>query len=414
MVRPVVAEWAADRAPAWTDDQVDAVTVAVRAVADAAIALVVPDVEFDDEDEQAYLLARALRAVEDRMVATAAGLRMASRSHVVRLGRGAPAAPLRSSTVEELEALEGIGPARAATLARAGALHPQLRSVADLEGLAGIGPATAAAVDASVYLDRPAMALVSPALVAFVARPSIEHALAVLDATDLEFSFGDATRRALVPPAGGLPVERFVRLVDLVAAESRKRWSPAAGVLASDIRGFVARRRKLDALEATLRPVSGEVVVNAAFAASAVAVIGAATDRVRMMMFLATATAPGDAPVGSLAVIEALEAQAAALGPGAVRVLVDRDDQDDPYHSEEINRAVVERLRASAVRVKSDLPDTLLHSKFLVADDRVVLVGSHNVTRAALNDTREVGVRLDGDVAAGFAARFDALWDALP
>ena len=59
---------------------------------------------------------------------------------------------------------------------------------------------------------------------------------------------------------------------------------------------------------------------------------------------------------------------------------VDRDRDDDPYRSTVINAAAVAWLRDAGVAVRQDATETLLHSKFVVIDADLTLIGSHNWT----------------------------------
>lgn len=413
-VRPRVESWAALASPAWSAAQIDAIVAAMKGLSDEATPHIVGDAPLSADAEQKFLLARSCRTVEDWLLRAAADIRASFGLGGVRHGDDGIATPLRTATLDELDALDDVGPVRARNIARAAALHPNVRSITDLERVPELGDAVVESLERQAYLDRPAISLASATTLAFAWSPSIETYIAVLDSSDLEVVFGDANSLAMRPPGGGDSGSRFLALIELARQEAEKRRSPATGAFASDATKFAARQAKRTAVLDALAPVDGAVLVNAAYVGSAVDLIENATTSVKVMIFLATATPAGDDDVGSLDVIQALEARAAALPAGAVSVILDRDDQDDPFNSAEINQPLIDRLEAAGVMVKSDTPETLLHSKFIVADDTSAIVGSHNITSAAFNDTHEVSVRLDGAVAASFAARFDDLWAGMP
>ena len=134
--------------------------------------------------------------------------------------------------------------------------------------------------------------------------------------------------------------------------------------------------------------------------------IAAATEQIAMAMF--HIAMPGeDHPTVQL--IDALFAAQARGVP--VQVLIDRDRESDPYRSTVINHRAAQRLAAGGVDVRHDSPDRLLHSKFLVIDDTIVVLGSHNWSAGSYFDFDDLSVALSSPPLAGqLRARFDALF----
>src|SRR5204863_5482816 len=62
----------------------------------------------------------------------------------------------------------------------------------------------------------------------------------------------------------------------------------------------------------------------------------------------------------------------------AMRVLVDSDLKTDPYRSTVINAPAKTFLRDAGIACRSDVTDRLLHSKYLILDRALVILGSHN------------------------------------
>lgn len=96
----------------------------------------------------------------------------------------------------------------------------------------------------------------------------------------------------------------------------------------------------------------------------------------------------------------------------AVRVLVDRDREQDPYLSTVINQAAKDFLIQAGVECRWDTEDKLLHSKFLIIDDLVV-IGSHNWSAGSYFrfDDWSVAINSPG-LTQEISTRFDSLWDA--
>lgn len=94
-----------------------------------------------------------------------------------------------------------------------------------------------------------------------------------------------------------------------------------------------------------------------------------------------------------------------------VRVLLDRDDHDDPYGSRLINASAANFLAAQGVQVRFDSPGLLLHSKFVLIDTTWAVVGSHNWTMGSFFDYRDLSLCLRGtSVVSAWRERFESLW----
>ena len=95
----------------------------------------------------------------------------------------------------------------------------------------------------------------------------------------------------------------------------------------------------------------------------------------------------------------------------AVRVLVDRDGKSDPYHSTLINSAAKKFLIDAGVACRSDSSARLLHSKYLVIDSSLVVLGSHNWSAGSYFDFDDLTLALSSAPLAGeLLPRFDTQW----
>ena len=100
-----------------------------------------------------------------------------------------------------------------------------------------------------------------------------------------------------------------------------------------------------------------------------------------------------------------IEAALAAAVKRGVKVRGILDDGVD------FNAAAVARLLALGADVKLDTPVKMTHSKLVVVDGKVVLLGSTNWTGNSIDNNNETNVRLDDPVLAGLFGRYvAALW----
>lgn len=98
----------------------------------------------------------------------------------------------------------------------------------------------------------------------------------------------------------------------------------------------------------------------------------------------------------------------AALGAAVKRGVTVRGLLDDGV---DFNAAAVERMLALGADVRLDTPQKMLHSKLVVVDGRVVLLGSTNWTGNSMGNNNETNLRLDDPVLADYFARYiAALW----
>ncbi|KAI8466110.1 MAG: MT associated signaling protein phospholipase D [Monoraphidium minutum] len=130
-----------------------------------------------------------------------------------------------------------------------------------------------------------------------------------------------------------------------------------------------------------------------------------ATSLARLVQWLNSAKRSLDVCVFSITCDELAEALLAAHGRGVrVRVISD-NDQTATKGSD------VDRLRASGLPVRTDRAASHMHHKFAVLDDRFLLNGSFNWTRAGVLENEENVLILDEpQVAAAYTAQFERLW----
>lgn len=95
----------------------------------------------------------------------------------------------------------------------------------------------------------------------------------------------------------------------------------------------------------------------------------------------------------------------------AVRVLLDADRPEDPYRSSVINAPAQVYLTAAGIPVQFDSTERLLHSKYLVADGSLVILGSHNWSAGSYFAYDDLSLVIQSvELAQTLSARFVSLW----
>jgi hypothetical protein len=212
-------------------------------------------------------------------------------------------------------------------------------------------------------------------------------------------SLAEDLRRLAAAQPGARPLDRLVAALELLVARSAADRHPQAA--------RAAIRELGPALAPALEPVSRiEILAGSTYYGRVRALIARARRRIDVCMFHIASAGPRH-PTGRI-----LDALARARARGVrVRVLVDRDRPQDPYHSNVINAFAIRRLRESGIRVRVDASDRLLHSKFVVIDDRYVVIGSHNWTAGSYFEFDDVSFLVVSPQARrAQTRRFEELW----
>ena len=100
-----------------------------------------------------------------------------------------------------------------------------------------------------------------------------------------------------------------------------------------------------------------------------------------------------------------------------VRVIVDEGFEWDPKLAKVSKRrsrkndAASGHLHRHGVAVRRDDPQRIMHGKFILVDDDIAIIGSHNWTYSALKRNIEASVLLRGqDDVAELSGRYQQLW----
>ncbi len=411
----VVEDWVAQSGAAFSATELQTLADQLVSLSAAVIPSIAEDIPISDADRQSFLAQRTVAFAEDWLALAAAPLRRSFDDEPDWHETVQAAIPtgLRSATHAERVALPVLGDALARDVARYLGHHPGA-GLDDLQDINGIGPAGIRKLRETAYIDRPRPGLTSPTLAAFTGSPGIVTLIGVFEASDAIIVFGDSltVARRLTAAAGSSTAERLIDVLSTIVAFAEAASFDAGGVLASEAKAWLHRHKQYEDTIATAKPASGAILVNAAYVEAVRDAINGAQSSVCVMMFLGTSAQPVNGGVGPETLVEALETVAPNV---SVRVILDQDDGGEPYLSAIINKPLFDRLKAAGIPTKFDEKNVLLHSKIVVVDEKIAVVGSHNWTRSGLNTTHEISILADqAETAAAYQARFDALWSTLP
>ncbi|MFB9534567.1 phospholipase D-like domain-containing protein, partial [Nonomuraea roseola] len=94
-----------------------------------------------------------------------------------------------------------------------------------------------------------------------------------------------------------------------------------------------------------------------------------------------------------------------------VRVLIDRDRPNDPYQSTVVNSPTLAFLNQNTELCRFDDESVLLHSKYLIIDEELVVLGSHNWSAGSFFNFDDLSVVVhSADYAGYMTTRFSAQW----
>ena len=137
------------------------------------------------------------------------------------------------------------------------------------------------------------------------------------------------------------------------------------------------------------RPGEIRILADTEYFKTITSYIDRAQDRIDMGMFLFKATgSPHNRPTKVLDSL--IEARRRGV---RVKVLLDNSGFDNGIN--ETNRKTAGKLRKNNIEVAFDSPKKTHHAKLIVIDQRYVIVGSHNLTHAALTNNHEFSLLID-------------------
>lgn len=319
--------------------------------------------------------------------------------------RWRPVVSVNSASLDELEELPVLGPELARRIVETRERQGPFSDVEDLDRIPGIGGKSLERLDEMLTLELPRpMAPHSPALDAFVAEPTVDHWVAFVRATPLCFT------RALESAGSD---EVFLAELESLAAEARivreLRFAPRRRTVSATAREAAwmddAKTQRADAVTDAR---GAALIVDREYLPFVRSMIDSATQRIHMVMFFMSFHERRQQALNDL-----VDSLGDAHRRGVeVRVLLDTDLEGDAAKSRIVNRSAYRRLQQHGVSVRLDSEERGVHSKIVLVDDSLVLLGSHNWTLGSLLRYDDVSVYLESPaLAARYKARFDKVWD---
>lgn len=291
-----------------------------------------------------------------------------------------PLTEVNWATAEELTSLPGIGQSLAGRIIEERTNAGYFSDLADLvRRVGGLGPSRADAIANTTAFTVPS----PPGLV-----PQVPADL-------------DDCIRQILQACWRLPVERrLVAAIDLLATTCARDPHPATEQL------LVRNLREAPPLSATLAAEWASLLDGTEYYELLPAIIGEAAASIALCMFH---VALGGTEHSTRTLVNAL---VAARQRGLdVRVLLDQDRSSDPYKSRIINTPAKEYLQANGVQCRFDRRDRLLHSKYLVIDSELVVLGSHNWSANSYFDYDDLSVVVKSPALGHeLIQRFESLW----
>lgn len=76
-------------------------------------------------------------------------------------------------------------------------------------------------------------------------------------------------------------------------------------------------------------------------------------------------------------------------------------------------KEITQLLKESAIQAKHLIQDKLVHSKIMIIDNKIAIIGSHNYTHSAFSYNHEVSVIMrDPEIANKLITHFNNLWQS--
>lgn len=175
--------------------------------------------------------------------------------------------------------------------------------------------------------------------------------------------------------------------------------------LVSEIRDFSKHQKACERINAfDHEGLQGRLILNSEYFYTVGKIIDGAQRSIDIIMFFMSFSSSGDHPVNAL--IDKLIA--ASLRGVKVRVYLDKDQEGDLYKSRIINRLAYEALKNAGIDVRWDRVTSLSHSKIVVVDQEIVVMGSHNWTASSFFQYSEVSVLIkDRMIATSYQEDFE-------
>ncbi|WP_428624946.1 phospholipase D-like domain-containing protein [Sedimenticola sp.] len=301
---------------------------------------------------------------------------------------------LNYASQKTLESLPGVGPQLALRIIE----DRPFQSSRDVQRIHGIGPAKAKLLNYLTTVNlAPDVSSLSQAMDRFSGAPSFTNLVSLLrtrEGSSMSLTLLAELRDALIhlaPPHSGTSLcAHHTRMSDIT------RWNEQRKGLSSHL-----------ATSASTAINTGALLYDGGYLPFVEKLVAEARESVYILMFFMRYVGSGHYPTDKL--VDAL-AQAKHRGVD-VRVILDVDDVDGVAQSRFINEAAYEQFRELGIPVLYDTKGRKTHSKFLVVDNRHLVLGSHNWTAGSFYAYDDTSIYLDSaETVAIYRDSFLGLW----
>ena len=282
---------------------------------------------------------------------------------------------------ESLESLPMVGSARASAILRDRRAKGYFASLEELIArVDGLGPSAEQALRYVTRFDVP------------VGAPPVVDDAATRQVNSL--------RSALSGFSAVEPEDRLIRLLESILAITSRSPHPDTAQ---------RRPRSLNAfnLEPQMEAEIVGVLEGTAYYERLPEFLRAASASIKVALF--HAAFPGPNHPTKLLLDELIAAKSRGVD---VRVVLDRDRETDPYMSTIINNKAKRYLEDHGVECRFDKEDVLLHSKYVILDEKLCILGSHNWSAGSYSEFDDLSFVVQSlEMAAALVARFEQLWN---
>lgn len=149
----------------------------------------------------------------------------------------------------------------------------------------------------------------------------------------------------------------------------------------------------------TFKNISGEVILGTQYPYVLEELISNAEKSISIMLFYISYNPNNErSPVNRLVNL-LIEAKKRGV---EVTVIMDKDKDEDVYNSRTINLPTYEILKKNKINVYFDREERVTHSKIVVIDKSIVVIGSHNWTAASFNYYDDTSVKINSAEAGEY------------
>jgi|CXWL01.1.fsa_nt_gi hypothetical protein len=382
------------------------------------------DVELPSAAEQAFAVTRADEVLSRRVIRYMASLRHSvatggyrepvATTKAPRLGflephAWHPAVDLNIADQATIEALPGIGHGIASQILTQRYTEGPLRTTDDLDRIARIGPKVLEGLRWKiVFGDSLVSRFSSPTLQTLLQTPNFAHYVALIVESRGSFLQGRRGETSV----SRLIVDELEDIREEGTCAPSPRGRGQRLTRASQVLQENQRQHAVEVLAdtATTDIRFGVLLKDGHYREFVEQLLPQATKRLYVALFLLRFEDQKNY-VTDQVVAELIAANKRGVD---VRVILDRDQEHQVYHSRIVNQEAYRHLKRNKVAIRFDTQDRLMHSKVIVLDSHHVVLGSHNWTAGSFYAYDDTSLYVESKaLATHYSHWFVEFWKTL-